>query len=114
MPIECKIFPNLNAANGALNAVLAAWVPPTQTNLGGGLHVLPANLPPQTLTAPEEMVDGRYAVWADHPGFKGEFVTRGDVKRHVECDTDVVALAAAVAESGIVARKSAVRTKETA
>jgi hypothetical protein len=86
MPIECKIFPNLPAANGALNAAVAGWTPPTQTNIGGGLHVAPASLPPQTLAAPEEMVDGRYAIWADHPGFKGEFVERADVVRHVAAD----------------------------
>ncbi len=37
--IEGKIFPNINAANGALNAAQNTWIPPVYSDIGGGQGV---------------------------------------------------------------------------
>lgn len=75
MPIhECKTFPNETSANAALNAAKATWTPPAYVHVGGGRHVDNATLPAQVLSLPIELVNGRFAVIANHPGFKGEFV----------------------------------------
>lgn len=103
MAIDCKIFPNINAANGALNAAHNAWTPPTQSAVGNGRHVAAQDLPAQRISEPEEMVDGRFCVWADHPSFKGDSLSRGQIKRHVFID-EAPGLQAVGAESGVVAR----------
>lgn len=69
---DCKTFPNETSARNALNA--AAWTPPAYTNIGGGRHVPHASLPAQKLSEPVELTSGRWAVIADHPGFRGESV----------------------------------------
>lgn len=40
-----------------------------------------ATLPPQRLAEPVELVNGRWAVIADHPSMKGEIIALDDIKR---------------------------------
>lgn len=39
-----------------------------------------ACLPPQRMAAPKELLNGRWAVIADHPSMKGETISGADVK----------------------------------
>lgn len=81
MSIACKIFPNANAARGALNAVKAPWVPPPLTFVN---CVKPSTL---ALTNASlilcddayELVDGRWALIADHPGRQNDTIELEDI-----------------------------------
>ena len=73
--IEGKIFPNVNAANGALNAAQNTWTPPSYVDVGGGRHRSHALLAPQVLSIALELDDATWFVIANHPGFKGDFIT---------------------------------------
>ena len=112
MTFQCKTFPNENAANGAINAAEATWVRPSYTDVGAGRHVPHASLPPQRLSEPVELVNARWAVVADHPGFKGEFIVGPDVKGPPEF-VPLIAQAKG-AESGVVERPAAKSKKRTA
>ena len=80
MTIQCKTFPNENAARAGIVAAEATWTRPVYVNVGGGRHVSHAALPPQRLSEPRELVNGRWAVIADHPSMKGEQITPADIK----------------------------------
>lgn len=79
MSREGKTFPNEAAARGALNAAHATWVPLPRVNVGGGIHADHALLPPQKLAEPFRLANGKWAVVADHPGFKGEMIDDADL-----------------------------------
>lgn len=104
MTFECRTFPNENAANGALNAAHVGWVAPTYADAGGGRHALHSSLPPQVMSVPKEMFSGRWAVVANHPSFKGEFINGTDVKGPPEWAQIPQSKGA---ESGVVARPAA-------
>ena len=80
MTFECKTFPNENAARAGIVAAEATWTRPVYVNVGGGRHVSHASLPPQRLSEPRELVNGRWAVVAYHPSMKGEQITPADIK----------------------------------
>lgn len=95
MSIECKTFPNENAARAGIIAAEATWRRPTYRDVGGGRHVLHASLPPQKLSEPRELVNGRWAVIADHPSMKGEQIAPAGIK-----DKDLPAQAQAAPKGG--------------
>ena len=95
MTIQCKTFPNENAARAGIVAAEATWTRPTYRDVGGGRHVLHASMPPQRLSEPRELVNGRWAVIADHPSMKGEQITPADIK-----DKDLPAQAQAAPKAG--------------
>lgn len=82
MTFECKTWPNKTSAMAVLNAVRATWVAPAitwvncaqavRTRLVGKLGAL------AFAGDPFELKNGRWAVVADHPGFKGEVITGAD------------------------------------
>ena len=82
MSAKCKTWPNLTAALGALNAVRATWVAPAiaWVNCAGPVRSRLANKLGALAFAgdPFELKNGRGAVVADHPGFKGEVITGAD------------------------------------
>ena len=107
MSIPCKSFPNANAARGAMNAVKATWVPPPLTFVN---CVKPATLAltnaPLTLCSDAyELVDGRWALIADHPGWQNDSIEYEDILRPEE-----VLLTAVGAESGVNLRPGVPKT----
>lgn len=81
MSIECKTYATQGAARTGITNAEKSWTPPTYENVGGGRHADHATLPPQKLSEPVQMVNGRWAVIADHHGMKGETITDADLKR---------------------------------
>jgi hypothetical protein len=75
---EGKTFPNEAAARAAIIAAEATWTRPTYANVGGGVHVEHASLPPQRLAEPFVLNSNRWAVIADHPSMKGEMIDDND------------------------------------
>lgn len=82
MSLECKTFPNATSARAAINAAKATWSAPAITfvNCTQQVRLLARIGPLQMVTDAIELNNGRFAVIADHPGFKGEFIERGDIK----------------------------------
>lgn len=82
MPIACKIFPNANAARGAMNAVKASWVKPLLVRIRCTKPALLAmtNAILVLCTDAIELVDGRWALIADHPGWKSDTIEVSDIK----------------------------------
>lgn len=82
MTAECKTWPDKASAVTALNAVKAAWLPPklTWVNCAQDVRDRLANKLGALAFAggPFELKSGRWAVVADHPGFKGEVITGAD------------------------------------
>lgn len=82
MSAECKTWPNRPSALGALNAVKATWVQPAIAWIAcrevartrGLVRVATLVL----AVEPFELLNGRWAVVADHPSFKGESVDGAD------------------------------------
>lgn len=109
MTFECKTFPNENAAVDALNAAHVGWIAPTYADVGSGRHVLHSSLPPQVMSVPQEMINGRWAVVANHPSFKGEFIVGTDIKGPPEWAQVPQSVGA---ESGIVERPAAKSRKK--
>ena len=107
--IEGKLFPNENAANGALNAAHVGWVPPAYSDVGAGRHASHASLAPQRISEPSEMLDGKWLVYGNHPSFKGDFVNPSDIKRNANAVPQAAQIEAQSkgAESGVVARPAA-------
>lgn len=79
--IDCKTYATQAAARGGITVAEGTWTKPTYRNVGGGRHVDHATLPPQKLAEPVELVNGRWAVIADHPSMKGEIIALDDIKR---------------------------------
>lgn len=83
MKVRTKTFPNLNAARGALNAAKATWTPPLvvfvsctkQAQLLAAIGTL------ELATDAYELLNGRFAVIAEHPSFKDEEIDDTDIKR---------------------------------
>ncbi len=109
--IEGKLFPNENAANGALNAAHVTWVPPVPVDVGSGRHVPHASLPPQRISEPTEMVDAKWLVYGNHPSFKGDFVNPSDIKRNANNTPQAIQAQSVGAESGIVERPGVKKAK---
>ena len=107
MTIEGKLFPNLTAANGALNAAHAGWTPPSYSDVGTGRHVSHASLAPQRISEPTEMVDAKWLIYGNHPSFKGDFVNPSDIKRNAENTPQALQAQSKGAESGVVERPAA-------
>jgi hypothetical protein len=82
MTAECKTWPDKASAVTALNAVKAAWLPPKLTWVNCAQDVrdrLVRSLGTMQIASdPVELSSGRWAVVADHPGFKGEVITGAD------------------------------------
>lgn len=95
MSIECKTYATQGAARTGITNAEKSWTPPTYENVGGGRHVDHATLPPQRLSEPRELVNGRWAVVADHPSMKGERIAEADIK-----DKDLPAQAQAAPKGG--------------
>ena len=104
MTIQCKTFPNENAARAGITAAEATWDPPGYVDVGVGRHAPHSSLPPQRMAAPKELLNGRWAVIADHPSFKGEFIAGTGVKGPPEWAQVPQSVGA---ESGVVARPAA-------
>lgn len=62
MPIAGRKRPNLTSANAHIAAEEADWIPPPYVDVGGGVHVPHASLPPQRLIEPIELSAGGYFV----------------------------------------------------
>lgn len=83
MTIACKIFPNANAARGAMNAVKNAWTPPPLTFVNVTIPALLAltNASLVLCTDAVELVDGRWALIADHAPWHTDTIEVSDIKR---------------------------------
>lgn len=84
MSIECKTYATQGAARTGIANAEKSWTPPEYTNVGGGRHVAHEELPAQRLAEPIELVNGRWAVIAVHPSWKGEQINESDIKRAIE------------------------------
>ena len=93
--IDCKTYATQAAARGGITVAEGTWTRPTYRDVGGGRHVLHASLPPQRLSEPRELVNGRWVVVADHPSMKGERIAEADIK-----DKDLPAQAQAAPKGG--------------
>jgi hypothetical protein len=89
MSIRCKIFPNANAARGAMNAVKAAWVKPALkfVNVTKPALLAMTNAGLVLCTDAVELTDGRWAIIAEHAAWKTDTIDESLIKRPV---TDVV------------------------
>ena len=89
MNVQCKVFPNANAARGAMNAVKAAWTKPALTRIRVTKPALLAmtNAGLVLCTDAVELVDGRWALITEHAAWKTDTIEESDIKRPV---TDVV------------------------
>lgn len=82
MPIACKIFPNANAARGAMNAIKDTWVKPPLTfvNCTKPSILALTNAFLVLCTDAIELIDGKWALIADHPGWKNDTIEVSDIK----------------------------------
>ena len=82
MPIACKIFPNANAARGAMNAVKATWVPPPLTFVNCTKPAILALTNAFLVLCADaiELTDGRWALIANHPGWQNDTIEVSDIK----------------------------------
>jgi len=89
MPVACKIFPNANAARGAMNAVKAAWTRPALTRIRCTKPALLAMTNAHLIPCDDayELTDGRWALITEHAAWKNDTIEESDIKRPV---TDVV------------------------
>lgn len=89
MAVACKIFPNANAARGAMNAVKAAWVKPALKFVNVTKPALRAMTNAGLVLCDDayELTNGRWALIAEHAAWKTDTIEESDIKRPV---TDVV------------------------
>lgn len=89
MNVQCKIFPNANAARGAMNAVKAAWVKPALKFVNVTKASLLAMTNAHLILCDDayELTDGRWALITEHAAWKNDTIEESDIKRPV---TDVV------------------------
>lgn len=83
MTTECKTWPNKRAAMAALNAVKSTWTAPTISYVRCSLAVrnrlLNKLVTLEIAGEASELTNGKWAIVADHPGFKGDFITTDDI-----------------------------------
>ena len=81
MPIACKLFPNATSARSAMNAVKSTWVKPALTFVNCTLpRVLATTNASLVLCADAyPLIDGRWALIADHPGWKNDTIEVSDI-----------------------------------
>lgn len=83
MPVACKIFPNANAARGAMNAVKAAWVKPALKFVNVTKSALRAMTNAGLVLCDDayELTDGRWALIAEHAAWKTDAIDESLIKR---------------------------------
>ncbi len=83
MSIRCKIFPNANAARGAMNAVKAAWVKPALKFVNVTKPALLAMTNAHLILCDDayELTDGRWALIAEHAAWKTDTIDDSLIKR---------------------------------
>ena len=83
MNVQCKVFPNANAARGAMNAIKAAWTRPTLTRIRCTKPALLAmtNAGLVLCTDAVELVAGRWALIAEHAPWKTDAIDESLIKR---------------------------------
>lgn len=83
MAIACKIFPNATSARNAMNAVKAAWTKPTLTRIRCTKPSLLAMTNAHLILCADavELIDGKWALIADHPGWKNDTLEESLIKR---------------------------------
>ena len=83
MPVACKIFPNANAARGAMNAVKAAWTRPALTRIRCTKPALLAMTNAHLIPCDDayELTDGRWALIAEHAAWKTDTIDESLIKR---------------------------------
>lgn len=74
MIAECRTYATQAAARGAITVATATWTPPVYVNVGPGPHVDHAKIGPPKLSEPLRLANGRWAVIANHPTFRGETI----------------------------------------
>ena len=83
MAVACKIFPNANAARGAMNAVKAAWVKPALKFVNVTKPSLRAMTNAGLVLCDDayELTDGRWALIAEHAPWKKDVIDESLIKR---------------------------------
>lgn len=96
MAIACKTFPNATSARNAMNAVKATWVPPPLVRIRCTKPALLAMTNASLILCADavELIDGRWALIAEHPGWKNDTIEESDIKR------DAVVLVQAAPKGG--------------
>jgi len=83
MSIRGKVFPNANAARGAMNAVKAAWVKPALKFVNVTKPALRAMTNAGLILCDDayELTDGRWALIAEHAAWKTDTIDESLIKR---------------------------------
>lgn len=83
MNVQCKVFPNANAARGAMNAVKAAWTKPTLTRIRCTKPSLLAMTNAHLILCDDayELTDGRWALIAEHAAWRTGTIDDSLIKR---------------------------------
>lgn len=113
MSVQCKIFPNANAARGAMNAVKNAWAPPPLTFVNVTIPALLTltNAPLILCDDAYELTDGRWALIAEHAPWKTDTIDDSLIKRPETVEPQAIDAQPVGAESGVVERPGKAKTR---
>lgn len=83
MIVHCKIFPNENAARGAMRAVQSVWTPPPLTFVNVTKPALLALTNASLVLCDDayELTDGRWVLIAEHAAWKTDEIDDSLIKR---------------------------------